>query len=95
MKEKEFYLEVDVPKTIDNHQLACCIETLFDVIDCPLGGYTDTFEGKIDDRQLLYFSITVKSGEEDKAEEVKKLIERYLTNREIDHAVEVSFQRDL
>ena len=91
MNCKEFYLNVEVDTKIDDHDLACKIEDVIDQVE-PQSGWLDTFPK--DNSQSLCFTIVPTTENVGRVVEVEKVVKDFLTDRGIDHTVEVNFQRD-
>jgi len=91
MVHKEFYLNVEVDAKIDDHDLACAIETVIDRVE-PQSGWLDTFSK--DNSQSLCFTVVPTVENVDRVVEVERVVKDFLTDRGIKHIVEVDFQRD-
>lgn len=91
MKCKEFYLNVEVDKKIADTDLACAIEDVIDRVE-DHSGWLDTYVG--DNSQSLCFTIVPTIENVSRVVEAEKVVKDFLTDRGIDHAIEVNFQRD-
>lgn len=91
MTHKEFYLNIEVDAKIDDYDLACAVGMIIDRVE-PQSGWLDTFPR--DNSQSLCFTVVPTIENVGRVVEVEKVVKDFLTDRGINHSVEVNFQRD-